>query len=46
MKETLVQFTEGQIRAAKETQEQLGQCILKLRDFPIPLASTNLDDPE
>jgi len=46
MKETLVQFTEGQIKAAKETKDQLAQCILKIRDFPVPLATTNLDDPE
>jgi hypothetical protein len=42
----LFQYTEGQIKAAKETHNQLAQCIFKLRDFPIPMTSTNLDDPE
>ena len=42
----LFQYTEGQIKAAKETHNQLAQCIFKLRDFPLPMASTNLDDPE
>ena len=41
-----LQYTEGQIKAAKETQGRLSECIFKLRDFPLPVTSTNLNDPE
>lgn len=36
MKDSLIQYTEGQIKAAKDAHNALAQCILKMRDFPLP----------
>lgn len=36
MRDTLVQYTEGQIKCARGAYDELSRCVLKLRDFPLP----------
>ena len=36
MKETLVAYTEGQIRAAREAHQKLASCVDKMKQFELP----------
>ena len=36
MRDTMVQYTEGQIRCARDALGELGVCVDKLREFPVP----------
>ena len=39
MKETLVVYAEGQIECARESCDDLANCLAKMRDFPLPSVS-------
>ena len=36
MKESLIAYTEGQIRAAKDAHQRLAVCVAKMKQFELP----------
>jgi len=44
MKESLISYTEGQIRAARDAKQKLALCVEKMKSFELPSASESFQD--
>ena len=44
MKESLIAYTEGQIRAARDAKQKLSLCVEKMKSFELPAASDSFGD--
>ena len=45
MKESLIAYTEGQIRAAREAHQKLASCVNKMKQFELPKKLEQANDP-
>ena len=44
MKESLISYTEGQIRAARDAKQKLALCVEKMKSFELPSSSESFQD--
>ena len=46
MKDTLLDYTEGQIKCAKDAVDALSTCVVKIKEFPLPQKQPPIDQSE